>query len=253
MILTILMLGYGGLLGAIAGSTLTTLIPRNEEERHLHGKARSTCPACRRTLTWFELIPLASFVALRGKCRTCRHPIPRSYATLEGVGALLGVVTAYVIHERAYRFPASFFTAGIIYLLLWCGAYDARHRKIPLAPVAAFATLALVEQTFLRHDIRSALLGAAALGSFFLAQFIASRGRWLGEGDIWLGGAIGVWLGFPLGAYALVIAYTGGALCCIALLYAKRITRETPLPLGTFLAAGAVAAWLLKNKLLHLL
>ena len=84
------------------------------------------------------------------------------------------------------------------------------------------------------------LLGAAALGGFFLLQFAVSKGKWIGGGDIRMGMLMGFMLGLVHGLAALFVAYVLGAIVGAYLLLTKKATRKTQLPFGTFLALGTV-------------
>ncbi len=109
--------------------------------------------------------------------------------------------------------------------------------------------VALFSNVVLGVPAVSLLLGALVVGGFFAAQFLISKGEWIGGGDIRLGIVMGLMLGFRDAIVALLIAYVIGALVGITLLALRRIGRRTPVPMGTFLSAATVGMLLAGDKI----
>lgn len=120
--------------------------------------------------------------------------------------------------------------------------YDLRYMEIPDRITVPAMGVALVANVSLGLDPRPLLIGGAVIGGFFLLQYVASRGRWIGEGDIRMGLLMGFMLGLPVGLAALFLAYIAGALFGIFLIATKRASGKTPIPFGTFLAGGTLVA-----------
>jgi prepilin signal peptidase PulO-like enzyme (type II secretory pathway) len=91
-------------------------------------------------------------------------------------------------------------------------------------------------------DLFSMMAGAAVAGGFFLAQYLLSRGKWIGAGDIFLGVMMGIWLGWPNTLAALLIAYVLGALGGLFLLVVRKRKLTSTTPFGTYLALGTFVA-----------
>ena len=121
--------------------------------------------------------------------------------------------------------------------------YDLKYKEIPdkfsLPAIGIAIAGALIFKT---PTLTSMLIGGLAIGGFFLAQFVLSKGKWIGGGDIRLGALIGLLLGWQLGLVAMIAAYILGSLVSISLLATKKATRKTSIPFGPFLVAGTVIA-----------
>ncbi len=233
---------FGAVLGAVYGSGLTVWLWRSEHTE-LKGRVRSACPTCKRQLVWYELIPIVSFITLGGACRTCRHPIPFWYCALEMTNALIGALVAGKLVAHPLPTGELVLTVGILGIILAVAAYDAVYRLLPLIPLGAgiFAALVL---NYSRSTLIEGVIVGVSTGFFFICQYTLSRGRWIGSGDIPLGILIGTFLIWPLTGVGLWISYVGGAFVSLLLLALRITSRASKLPLGTYLAAGTLTAWL---------
>ncbi|MBP6943066.1 MAG: prepilin peptidase [Candidatus Buchananbacteria bacterium] len=237
------------IIGAILGSFLLVAIERGEQGQSWVW-ARSQCPSCKMDLQPLDLIPLISFIGLRGKCRTCKKPISWRYPLVELLGgAALAVVTAAVIGSQLPLEPMEWLSWGRILLfaimLLILAIYDWRWQLLPDRLTLPMIAIVAVINFWSGLSWQSLLIGAAVGGGFFLIQFLISRGRWLGGGDIRLGVLLGVMFGWPQMLVAIMSGYIIGAIIGIYLLVTKRRTRGAELPLGLYLAIGALItlAW----------
>jgi prepilin signal peptidase PulO-like enzyme (type II secretory pathway) len=185
---------------------------------------------------------------LRGRCRTCQKPISWQYPIVEILVGLLFLIFAYKIFSdfgtpelwitRQWLmlirdwFLISIFTIIFIMDLRWYVILDAI--TWPAIVVILIINLALGFSWL-------GLLISATIGvSFFLLQFIVSRGLWLGGGDIRLGLLLGVALGWPYIVAAIFLAYGLGALVGLWLLATKKRQANSLIPLGTFLTVAAL-------------
>lgn len=205
---------------------------------------RSRCPSCGHQITWYENIPVLSYLVLRGKCSACKAPISTRYPAVE-------IVTALLFAACGWHFGARLET------LLWCGF------------VATLVALALidVDTQFLPDDLTLPLLWAgivaAALGWlpitllasvggavagylslwFVFHAYRLIRGReGMGAGDFKLLAALGAWLGWQLIPSIILLASGVGAIVGIALVVTRQHDREVPIPFGPYLAGGGIAA-----------
>lgn len=225
--------------GASIGSFLNVVICRLQtRESFVHG--RSHCPHCRAKLHWHDLIPLVSFICLGGKCRYCRKTISWRYLLIEIItGGLfvLGAVSVVVpLQLLIYLIAVSFFIVLFV--------YDSETFIVPdsvsLPAVAIIFLLNLAGGA----NWASLFAGMLAGGGWFLAQFVLSRGRWVGGGDIRLGLLIGALVGWPLVGLSLMIAYVGGSVIAVGLMLARRAKFGSRLPFATFLLPSALITWL---------
>ncbi len=249
---------FGGIfaLGLIAGSFANCAIFRfGEGESALDGRSR--CPKCRRKLAWYDLFPVISFFVLRGKCRYCQKPISWQYPAVELAVAVLFCAAAWRFYPAVFAGHFSFFpflelAAWWIFLAAMAVvlAADWRWYLIPdgaliagLAAVLALRAGRLAQDSFLfgRPDfaaLADPLSGAAFAGGLFLAMFLASRGKWMGFGDVKLAFLMGFALGFWPVLLALFLANFFGAIMGLGMVLAKKKKMSSPIPFGPFLVAG---------------
>jgi leader peptidase (prepilin peptidase)/N-methyltransferase len=234
-------IAIGVVLGAIAGSFLATLVVRWPRERTLSG--RSACDGCGRALRAVHLVPLLSFVLLRGRCRNCGAPIDRHHPAIEAVAALIGG-SALALAPGAEGLGGAVFG----WLLLTLAMLDLEHFWLPDRLTATLAVLGLAGGLAglappLADRIVGGLAGFAVLAAIG-AAYSRLRGRiGLGQGDPKLLGAVGLWLGWQ----ALPLVLLGASLAGLAAVAAraaagKSVAATDRVPLGALMA---IAAWLL--------
>jgi leader peptidase (prepilin peptidase) / N-methyltransferase len=225
-----------GVLGAVFGSFIATVAIRwPSGESALKGRSR--CDGCARELSAAELVPLFSYLSLRGRCRGCGTAIAPSHFVTELLGLGIGVAAGVVA-------PGWEGAAGAVFgwLLLALGAIDLAAFWLPNGLVAALAVAGLAVGP---APLSDRLIGGAA-GFVVLwsvaALYKRARGRTgLGGGDPKLFGAIGLWLGWRALPGVLLIACAIGLVVAIAL----HMQRDQRLPLGTLLAGAGFIWWLL--------
>ena len=238
-------------LGAIVGSFLGAALVRLPKGESVVA-GRSRCDGCGRVLSPGELVPVISYLALRGRCRACRARIDPWQFVAEAGGALVGLACALAARD------AVMLGIGLVlgWQLLLLGLLDLRHFWLPdrlvlvlAATGLVFAGLAAASDPIL---IAGPLLGAAlGFGILCLTAklYRGWRGReGLGAGDPKLLGAIGLWLG-PLGVVETLL---GASLIGLAGVAGLALARRTPkadaaVPLGTLLALAGFAVYLAQN------
>ncbi len=256
------------ILGTVVGSFLNVVSLRHNTGKGLSG--RSFCFTCGKTLKWYELIPVLSFVIQKGKCRTCKSIISWQYPIVEvltGVlflglsqkfldffilGAIVGVGNFY----GAMILCALIIYAVLFGLLIAIGVYDLRHKIIPNKLVYVFISVAFIRvvgvsfiNIFVLGDtfvsvLPNLLSGPAVALPLFLVWFLSS-GRAMGFGDVKLALGLG-WMMSLWGALAaLMISFWIGGIVGIILLslFNKKITMKTEVPFAPFLIAGTIVAF----------
>lgn len=213
----------------------------------------SRCLYCGYMLRWYDLIPLASWLSLGGKCRNCRTPIGIMEPLIE-LGTALFFVLSYVLwpYELTTSLQiASFATwlvAGIGLSIMF--AYDARWFLLPDKVNFAVIGLGLVSAVLMvlqSADTGAAILNVigsvAVLSGIYFFLYIVSKGRWIGFGDIKLGLGLGLLLGdWQLAFIGLFFANFIGCLIVIPLMAAGKLKRTSRVPFGPLLIIGAVLA-----------
>jgi prepilin signal peptidase PulO-like enzyme (type II secretory pathway) len=238
-------------LGLVIGSFLNVVIYRlRTGERG--SRSRSICPLCHHILQPRDLVPLVSFALLGGKCRSCKGHISWQYPLVEATVMVLFLIS-YFTHA------GNFLVGGYLLFLrdvvFVCGlvvvfVIDFRDMVVfdsVTLPLAGFALL--VNALIFGFSWQNLLLAMAIGGGFFLLQWLVSRGRWIGGGDVRIGAMMGAMLGFPSILVALFLAYIIGAIVAVYLLVGKKTTWQSHMAFGTFLTFATVVA-LFAGKLL---
>ena len=204
---------------------------------------RSACPKCGHQVTALENIPIASFIALGGKCSRCAAPISWRYPVVE---ALSGALSGYIAWR--YGWSASMVGALIFaWAMIALAFIDFDTFYLPdniTLPLLWAGLLFNLDGTF--TDIRSAVAGAAAgylaLWSVFWAFKLATGKEGMGYGDFKLLAAIGAWLGWKMLPLVILLSSFVGAAVGIGLIAFARHERNVPIPFGPYLViAGLIA------------
>lgn len=231
-------------LGAIVGSFINALVYRYNTGRGMGGRSR--CMQCNHTLRAQDLIPVFSFVLLRGRCRYCHSKISYQYPLVEAVAAGLSLLV-YIVHPV----PAAYaFWLLVWMVLLFIVVYDIRHTIIPWSASILLMVLGVVslgvsfEPAFAAFTPTTlAVLAGPLLALPLFLLSLVSRGTWMGWGDSGLELGLGWLLGLTVGLTALVLAFWLGAIVGIALiLFKKGLTMKSEVPFAPFLVLGALIA-----------
>jgi leader peptidase (prepilin peptidase)/N-methyltransferase len=229
-----------GVLGAMVGSFLNVCIHRLPRHESVV-RPRSRCPQCSRSLRWFENIPVVSWVALRGRCAGCGQPIAVMYPVVEILTAIT-FVAAYLVLGLRPLLPVRLLLAGALIVL---AVTDLRERLLPNAITYPGVVAGLLFSLFLPPGITAAVLGVlVGAGVPFVVgeAFYRLRGiEGLGMGDVKMLGMIGAFLGWQLALFTLFAASLLGVLVGVPMTLIRR-DRYYQIPLGTFLALGALIA-----------
>lgn len=242
------------IVGTIIGSFLNVVICRLPKKESIV-LASSHCPKCSKKICWFDLIPIASYFILIGKCRSCKEKISWQYPLVEfATGALFLGFALMHGYDNPLFFRDAFFSLFLILIL----ALDAKHYLVfdeIVIPGIAIGIVSNLLIGWVNGDFLSTLfsLGIAIVvaGLFFVFQYFVSNGKWIGSGDIFIGVMLGSMLGWPLVGLAVFISYIVGALIAVNMLALKMKQRQDHLPLGVFLSMGALFTLFLGNDLLN--
>lgn len=234
----------GLVLGLVAGSFIAALTVRWPQGRTV-STGRSQCDACQKVLPPQHLVPILSYLVLRGRCAFCGQEISGKHLMVEIAGGGIGMLSLAVSPDVA-GLAGSLFGWGLLALAL----LDVEHLWLPDAITLPIALLGLaVGAAGVGPPLLDRLIGAGFGCAAFLligAVYRRIRGRTgLGQGDAKLMGAIGAWLGWVPLPWVMVIAGLIGAIwIIIARLRGRKLHASSHLPLGAFLAISAWIFWL---------
>ncbi len=260
------------ILGLIIGSFLNVVILRLNTKRSLGG--RSACMSCMNQLAWYELIPVFSFLSLKGRCRNCKTKISIQYPLVEFVTGLIFATLflkfqgIFFLNTLVFSFIYAYY-AFMFSLLVVIATYDLRHKIIPDMLALVFGVLAFIGLFFFNSNnfpifyfhiptVLEFLSGVFIALPFAFFWFISS-GRWMGLGDAKLALGLGWLLPFYLSLSALVIAFWSGAVIGVTLVifshYGGRaknnkvsrlniLGMKSEIPFAPFMVFGAFLAFI---------
>ena len=236
-------------LGLIIGSFLNVLIFRLNTKRSLGG--RSACMSCQKKLFWYELVPLVSFLTLRGRCRSCKVKISIQYPVVELVTGFIFAILFLKFQNLFFKDILFFLIAYIYYtvlssIFLVIAVYDFKHKIIPDRLVLIFGAMGFMGLFFSGFSFYIPTILEFLSGIFVASPFallwLVSGGRWMGLGDAKLAVPISWLLGFSGALSALVVAFWSGAVVGVALVILSRRTcklgMKSEIPFAPFLVFG---------------
>jgi leader peptidase (prepilin peptidase)/N-methyltransferase len=232
--------------GIVIGSFLNVCICRLPKKESVVFPG-SYCPACGYQLKAWDLVPLVSFILLKGRCRRCGAGIPWRYPLIE---FLTGVLFVLIMHKYGTSGQAVFYCI-LASVLVVISFIDLEHYLIPNQLVLLLLGVGLVFHMVVQpFSIWQALLTFFGAGVFFLVLQTLSGGG-LGSGDIKLVAVLGLWLGWPDTALAIFLGSLAGSIVGIALIVSKKKVRENPIAYGPYLALGTMAVLVVGDLIWH--
>ncbi len=235
--------------GLVIGSFLNVCIHRIPLQMSLVSPP-SRCPKCGRPVSWFDNIPVLSWILLGGKCRYCKNRISAQYPIVELATGLAFLAVAWVTP------PGPQLVARLIFvcLLIVLFGIDLEHQLLPNVITVPGIVIGLIFSVVAPPGWQNALvgvvLGAGVLYAIRGAYYMVRREEGLGMGDVKMLAMIGAFLGWQAVLVTLVLSSFAGALVGLGLMAIQRGSMRLALPYGTFLALGAVAAMLVGEPLI---
>jgi leader peptidase (prepilin peptidase) / N-methyltransferase len=230
--------------GLALGSFLNVVAVRVPLRRSIV-RPPSSCGSCGTRIAWSDNVPVLSYLALRGRCRSCAKRIPWKYPAVELATALLvaGSVLAFGLTARAAI--AAFFCATLVAV----SVTDLEHRLIPNRIVVPAAAVVLVAQTAIDPSPQWAIAAAGASGFLLLAALAYPAG--MGMGDVKLALLLGAALGRTV-PVAMMLAMVAALVPSLWLLARHgSAARKMGIPFGPFLALGGITALFAGDAILH--
>ena len=214
---------------------------------------RSVCPNCRHQLAWYDLMPVVSWLWLKGRCRYCQKSVSAQYPAVELALALVFTLSYAFWPEAVAGWQWVIFIAwlaaavGLLALLI----YDARYMLLPnkiiyptlLVAVAGRLSFLIGSEPHKWHALGDWALGVVVASGLFGALYYASRGRWIGFGDVRLGLVTGTLLATPQKSFLMLfLASVMGMLFALPAVAAGKRTMASKIPFGPFLISATAVA-----------
>src|SRR3989344_2200243 len=235
-------------LGLCLGSFVNAFVWRIHEKKDWV-KERSVCIHCGHQLAAKDLVPVLSWLMLRGKCRYCHAKIDDS--------PIVEIITAVLFVLSYLYWPLALDNKGVTLFIFWLvflvgfialSVYDLKWFLLPDKITFALLSLSVVQVILIIfvfdggiEDLKSTLLGLLVGGGVFYALFQVSAGRWIGGGDVKLGALIGLILASPSLSFLMIfLASVLGSAVAIPLLLTGKAKKGSHLPFGPFLIAATI-------------
>lgn len=224
------------LLGTALGSFLNVVEWRGRQGTSWI-KGRSKCRTCEKQLAWYDIVPFMSFFLLAGKCRHCKKNISRQYFVVE---LWMGLVSVFLLFIHGVS-PWLIRDMAIVWVLTFIFITDVKYLYVEESFVFAVSVLLFIISGIVGwHSWSEMLMGVVVAAGFFLLQYLVSRGKWIGRGDISIGVFMGVILGWPLVLIGLLIAYVSGALIEGTKVLIHKRNMKDRVAFGTYLSGSTV-------------
>lgn len=231
------------LYGISIGSFLNVCIYRIPKHENIV-TTRSHCMTCGYQLKWYDLIPLFSYLFLKGRCRKCGERLSIQYPIIE---CLNGILYLLIFHINGLNYDSIIFaltTSALIVLSL----IDYRTYEIPPSVNIFILALGVIRVSLDYKHILSYMLGFISVSGFLFLIYIVTKGKGIGGGDIKLMASAGLLIGFPLILLAFVIGCIVGSFLHIIGMKVKGA--NSVLAFGPYLSLGILAAILYGNQLI---
>lgn len=251
------------ILGASVGSFLSVAIYRIQKNKPGIVFGHSFCPSCKKKLRARDLIPILSYIILRGKCGFCKKSFSPHYLYLEVIAGLvflalyfrfpfiefasmdnLSMSMAFLVLFLFHAVYASFFVAIFF--------YDLQTQKIPDAFLFPLLGATIIGSfIFGAPGLWSIITAVIIAFVFFGGQILLSNGKWLGEGDLYLSLSIAIIFGWELFLVSITVSYFIGALVGAVLITTKQAKKQAKIAFAPFLVLGAFITLFFGNDLLN--
>ncbi len=257
--------GLAGLLGMLIGSFLNVVIYRlpimmeaqwKAECAELGGQTlasapafnlmtpRSRCPSCSHQLSWFENIPVLSYLVLRGRCKHCQATISLRYPAVELATGVLFFFCAWRYGVTPQALLWSGFSAALLTLALidWDTTLLPDDITLPLLWAGLIASALQLSGVLLADAVWGAVGGYMSLWLVYWAFKLATGKEGMGFGDFKLFAALGVWFGWQALVPVILMASVIGAMVGIAMKFSSGLRAGGYVPFGPFLAGAGLTA-----------
>ena len=231
-------------LGLSVGSFLNVLIDRSpKNESAIRG--RSHCDFCRHKLSWYDLVPLLSFIQLKRKCRYCKRVISWQYPAVETATALLFIFTLSVVRFDPTKLYKFLFPLLLFPGLLVIFVTDLKYRIIPDNTLILLVSLTLIYKIlYFPEFLLSSFMTGLIMFLFFLLLVIITSGRGMGMGDVKYSFFMGFLLDYPKIAIAFYLSFLTGALLSLILVLIGKKSMKSTIAFGPFMVVATFISYI---------
>jgi len=244
------------ILGVSVGSFLNVLIDRLPKGEAITG--RSQCDFCRKKLRWYDLIPVLSFILLKGKCRYCKKKLSSQYPLVELLTGISFMLISNFKFQISNQFQIFNFQSlnlivlwGVVSCLIVIFFSDLKYHLISDYVLLAFSVFSFFyhfsNNITIQQYSNLFISGLIVALPIFLIYYL-SRERAMGLGDVYLSAIIGFLLGWKTGFLALYIAFVTGAIFGLILILLRKKKLKSRIPFGPFLVIGTVIMLFFQDK-----
>ncbi|MFO0743773.1 MAG: prepilin peptidase [Candidatus Paceibacterota bacterium] len=249
--------------GAAVGSFVNVIVDRLYVKSFISG--RSTCHSCSKNLSWYEMIPVLSFLFLKGKCRKCDTKIGPRHLWVEISAGIIGVLTYNLLlfsyfniyspnYNLAIGISFALFYVLLFILLFSIFLYDLKHKIVPLGFSIllfviglAFEVYRIYNVSFFYGSMHSTLFwldlfSGVLVALPFLFIYLFSKGKAVGFGDVLLFLSAGYLLGFIFGVSVFLLSIWIGAITSLLLIYLMphKFNRKSTIPFAPFIIVAVI-------------
>ena len=244
---------FSFLFGAVVGSFLNVVILRLPDPNQSIAFPASHCPRCATPLHWYENIPIASYLILRGQCRTCREKISMQYPLVELGMGLLSLTLFHQFGPSMSYLVYFVFVAALLAIIV----IDIYHQIIPdlislPGIILGFIASFFIPEVTWQQSALGILLGGGVLYAIALIYYLLTKRDGMGGGDIKLLAMIGAFLGWQSLLFVVFFSSLTGSIIGIAAMFRQKKGGRTRIPFGPFLATSAMAWLFFKPQILNL-
>lgn len=241
---------FGFIIGSVMGSFIHAVALRTVKDIKWWGSERSLCPQCKHTLGFWDLIPLFSWLFLRGRCRYCGKPIPPAYFAAELITAIL---TSAIFIRWATAPAALFLSLAAMWFMIFHAITDLYSQYIYDGFALACGIVGMALRIFGGWKaLGDGVLGASVGWLPLAALIFCTRGK-MGWGDANLMAGLGACLGLKMTLTAMYCGFMTGGLIAVVLLIAHKVGRKDALPMAPSLTAGTFITLIWGPQLLQYL
>lgn len=239
IILLILTITYG----VIIGSFLNVCIYRIPEKESVV-VVRSHCMSCGKQLKWYDLVPLVSFLVLRGKCRYCRAKLSWQYPAVE---ALNGILYGIIVIANGFNAVSVLYCLATSALLA-LAVIDWRTYEIPPSFNIFIGILGIIRLALDFTHWQDYIIGCVSVSGFLLAILLITKGRGMGGGDVKLMAVAGLLIGWKLIILSLGLGCVLGSVIHIVLMRVQN--KDRMLAFGPYLSLGIYISMVCGNQII---
>lgn len=230
--------------GLLIGSFLNVCIYRIPEKQSVV-VVRSHCMSCGKQIKWYDLVPLVSFLILRGRCRYCKAKLSWQYPAVE---ALNGILYGIIVLVNGFNITSILYCLATSALLA-LSMIDWRTYEIPPSFNIFIGILGIIRLILDLPHWYNYVIGFVSVSGFLLLIFLVTKGRGIGFGDVKLMAAAGLLLGWKLIILSLGLGCVLGSIIHITLMYVK--DKDRVLAFGPYLSLGIFISMLYGEQIIE--